>query len=703
MPEVLGRLERATEALKEASDIGKRGAPMLQVALRLAQGGWPVFPCGLDKAPLIAGGFRSRSPSAAYIKEWWKTHPEALPGICPGDQGLAALDVDSEGAFEAVNDAGIKLQGAGGFIVRTGGTSKPFSVGDGRSALTPDIVEPMHVYVQANAQPKLPGVVTRFQSGYVIAPGARRGDRMYEVMHDHKGTPVVWEGPYEGAAEPVKMDRPVDAPEYERVEAAVKLIPNGPDVTRDQYVNMAHLIKGSLGDAGLAIFLEWASRYEGADVAEDTRVFETIRAPKLGWLTLASMAAQHGFNAGPEITEAAQNDFAEVPLPSVTAMGPTQPAPGLQEEWADAGKTPRERLVEMLERVRDAKDEFERALAMLALRKSGFGPSDIRAMVGSLTQHQHSDEGNTLGELLKSPELLAEPAPAIPFLAWPGLKTLLAAREKTGKSTFALAGAAVASRGGDFLGQPVPQQRVLWVTEESLQIAVQRAELMGADHDHLVIVSMGINPRDQLQKAIERWAPQIVVIDTLYRFAGVEDENDAVAWMPILLQFDEITRAGIALLILAHAIKGSENGGYRGSSAIGGFVDAILEMKQPTEGETLRRYAGRGRLGFGKPFTVQMLKDSSFILFEGAPKDAREQKVLEYIKSSPGSSKRDIAAKTHISYADLGSFLETLLLSKQIRCEGDLTGGTTKKGKKTTQDRRQWYATGATDDFAEAK
>ena len=702
MPEVLGRLERATEALKEASDIGARGAPMLQVALRLAQGGWPVFPCGLDKAPLIAGGFRSRSPSAAHIKEWWKTHPEALPGICPGDQGLAALDVDSPGAWVRVEGAGISPNK--GFVVASGGTSEPFMLVNGTVAY------PRHVYVAAGAQPKLPGVVTRFQSGYVIAPGARRGDRMYRVTEN--ATPATWEGPYEGATEAPKTETPLDAPEYERVEAAVKLIPNGPEVTREQYVSMAHMIKGTLGDAGLPIFLEWASRYDaGVDVAEDTRVFETIRAPKLGWLTLASIAGHHGFDAGPEIQEAAQNDFAEVPLP--TLAGPTLPGEMGRHVLAEIAKadaeepTPRQRLVGMLERVRDAKDEFERALAMLALRKSGFGPSDIRAMVGSLTQHQHSDEGNTLGELLKSPELLAEPAPAIPFLAWPGLKTLLAAREKTGKSTFALAGAAVASRGGDFLGHQVPQQRVLWVTEESLQIAVQRAELMGADQDHFVIVSMGINPRDQLQKAIERWAPQIVVIDTLYRFAGVEDENDAVAWMPILLQFDEITRAGIALLILAHAIKGSENGGYRGSSAIGGFVDAILEMKQPSEGDTLRKYAGRGRLGFGKPFTVQMLKDSSFILFEGAPKDAREQQVLAYIKSSPGASKRTIANKTHIDYKDLGPFLETLLLSKQIRCEGELIETIIKKGKqageKRTQDHRQWYAVGATEDFAEAK
>ncbi len=684
MPEVESKLDRALAALKEASVMGGQGAAMVQVALRLAQGGWPVFPCGLDKAPLIAGGFRSRSPSAMYIKEWWKTHPEALPGICPGDQGLAALDVDSAESFAKVESVGGQEHMAlKGFIVASGGTSVPFSV----QGVT---IQPRHVYVQASAQPKLPGVVTRFQSGYVIAPGARRGDRRYTVIADE--TPVPWTGAYEGTSEVVKVDRPLDAPEYERVEAAVAKIPNGPDVTREQYVSMAHMIKGTLGDAGLPIFLEWASQYgDGVDVGEDTRVFETIRAPKLGWLTLASMAAQHGFAAGPELAEAAQNDFAEAPLPALS--GPTSPAPE-PEAVADAGNpTPRERLIGMLERVRDAKDDFERALALLALRKSGFVASDIRGMIGSLTEQQHSDEGNTLGELLRSPELLEEPAPAIPMLAWPGLKTLLAAREKAGKSTFALAGAAVATRGGEFLGETVAAQKVLWMTEESLQIAVQRAEAMHADHERLIIVPMGLNPREQLRKAVERWAPQIVVIDTLYRFAGVEDENDAVAWMPILLQFDEITRAGVALLILAHASK-AENGGYRGSSAIGGFVDAILEMKNPSEGETLRKYNGRGRLGFGKPFTVQLLKDGRFILFSGAPKDLREQKLVDTLKAQPGLSKRQLADEAGIAYKSVGVFLDKLLTSKEIRFEGDFV----RKGKKT-EDQRQWFAISAQDDF----
>lgn len=684
MPDaVQSKLDRAVDALREASKIGEGGGQMLHVALRLVQGGWPVFPCGLNKAPLVAGGFRARSASVAQVKDWWKTHPDAMPALCPGDQGLAALDVDTQAAYDTVGAEHLN----GNFIVQTGGTSQPFG-----------LVQPHHLYVQATAQPKIPGVVTRYQAGYVIAPGARRGERVYKVMPPGL-TPDVWHGLVEGVQdEATTLPAPADAPPFERVAAAVALIPNNEDVNRDQYVAMAHMIKGSMGDEGLPIFLEWAAKYPGADPGEDTRVFETIRTPKLGWLTLASRAATFGFDAGPEIAAAAQDEFAESPLPSLEAMRPTQPTP--DADGPDVGKSARERLMEMLTRVKDAKDDFDRALALLALRKSGFGAGEIRGLVGGLVEREHSDEGNTLGELLRSPELLVEPAPAIPMLAWPGLKTLLAAREKAGKSTFALAGAAAATRGGEFLGQPTEPQRVLWLTEESLQIAVQRAEAMQADHDRLIIVPMGLNPRDQLQQAVERWSPQIVVVDTLYRFAGVEDENDAVAWMPILLQFDEITRAGIALLILAHANK-TEKGGYRGSSAIGGFVDAILEMKNPSEGDTTRKYAGRGRLSYGKPFTVQMLKDGQFTLFNGAPKDTREQKVLSYLKSrSPGGTTRRIINRdTGIKYEELMPILESLLLSKQVTISGEIEPPKKKGGK--PQDLREWHAIAATDDFAE--
>src|SRR5439155_25466645 len=62
-----------------------------------------------------------------------------------------------------------------GLIVATGGNSPPFEF---EGATTP----PMHWYLRANGtKPDVPGVVCRFDSGYVIAPGSR-GRKLYRVL-----------------------------------------------------------------------------------------------------------------------------------------------------------------------------------------------------------------------------------------------------------------------------------------------------------------------------------------------------------------------------------------------------------------------------------------------------------------------------------------------------------------------------------------
>src|SRR5947208_5211099 len=96
--------DRPLDALIEASTVGVLRRPMIDVARVLVGGGWPVFPCGHDKAPLVSGGFKSRSDDIAQVEQWWGQHPDAMPAICPGDRGLAALDIDTAAAWGAVVD-----------------------------------------------------------------------------------------------------------------------------------------------------------------------------------------------------------------------------------------------------------------------------------------------------------------------------------------------------------------------------------------------------------------------------------------------------------------------------------------------------------------------------------------------------------------------------------------------------------------------
>lgn len=309
---------RFVEALAQAGAIGEGGGSMLCVALALAAGGFPVFPCGANKAPLVARGFKARSGDESRVREWWAQFPEALPGIVPADGGLAALDVDSADAARATTDAGVSL--TEGFLVATGGTSKPFTL-DGQE------LPPMHVYLASDVEPKIRGVVSRFLDGYVIAPGARRNGRSYRVVHD--GEPAAWQGGAP-AGEPPQITE-VDEPHLFRVRAAVNAIPNRADTDRVAYVRRAHMIKAAAGEAGRPIFLDWAARWEGGvvDPAEDARVWDTLGQSTVDRFALFHLAARHGFDDRPERLAELQADFADSPqLGSAVVTDAARATPG---------------------------------------------------------------------------------------------------------------------------------------------------------------------------------------------------------------------------------------------------------------------------------------------------------------------------------------------------------------------------------------
>src|SRR5205814_5918921 len=88
---------------------------------------------------------------------------------------------------------------------------------------------------------------------------------------------------------------------------------------------------------------------------------------------------------------------------------------------------------------------------------------------------------------------------------------------------------------------------------------------------------------------------ELVVIDPLAAFLPGPDENHAATVLAALAPLRRLTAAGSAVLLLHHPRK--EDGEPRGSGALGGFADVLLEMTGPrTSGDRQRRLRAGSRV-----------------------------------------------------------------------------------------------------------
>jgi hypothetical protein len=166
--------------------------------------------------------------------------------------------------------------------------------------------------------------------------------------------------------------------------------------------------------------------------------------------------------------------------------------------------------------------------------------------------------------------------------------TLLGGKPKVGKSTLALAVAeAIGSHAQSFLGQPVNGGPVLYVSEESGSTLIHK---LPAGDVRFLTRDLAWPP-PSWKELIEITAAEVravgavaVVIDTLAHWAGFapEKEKDAGAMQAALRHAQALAQAGPAVLLTVHVRKGGGEDGeaLRGSSALAGAADIILELER---------------------------------------------------------------------------------------------------------------------------
>ena len=246
-----------------------------------------------------------------------------------------------------------------------------------------------------------------------------------------------------------------------------------------------------------------------------------------------------------------------------------------------------------------------------------------------------------LSELLEDPTLLEPPKAVVPRLVFQNRVTLLAAREKTGKSTLAGAAAAAVSSGRAFLGSEVISGNVLIVSlEEHTQEFAQRLVRFGADPSRIAIVSGTQDLTKMIWDAAEATHPALIIFDTLGAYmdkvsgAKSVESGDAQAWLRVLMDIVELSRTHGAVLLLHHSRK--SDGHYRDSSAIGGAVDIILEMFG--SGSEPRVIKNMSRLTI--PETRFMLEGDALRLIETEAEI--QERVKRFVGAHPRCSWQDL-------------------------------------------------------------
>jgi hypothetical protein len=178
------------------------------------------------------------------------------------------------------------------------------------------------------------------------------------------------------------------------------------------------------------------------------------------------------------------------------------------------------------------------------------------------------------------------------FLA-PGEVTSLTSLWKAGKSTLVAALLSRLKQGGVFAGFPLRSGRAVVLTEEGPHQWAERAATIPFD-DHVTWFCRPfagkprhehwINFLDQVVQMDKERKIDLFVVDPIANLTPLRSENDAGEMLSALLPLQQLTNRDISVLLSHHPRKGAVVLGQaaRGSGALSGFVDIIIEMKRPS-------------------------------------------------------------------------------------------------------------------------
>lgn len=334
-----------------------------------------------------------------------------------------------------------------------------------------------------------------------------------------------------------------------------------------------------------------------------------------------------------------------------------------------------------VDRLREFADDLRKRTKQAGPSEATGLLSQAKSTLEDIDESVHSSESEDglllLRRVLEDPELLRPPTAVADRLAWEGRVSLLAGREKLGKSTLVSAAAAAVSAGRplfDGSSSVHPRTVLYYGLEEHTGDLARRLRKFDAGPDKVGLATeVREAPFAHLRRNVSFHEPALVVVDTLAAFTQHLDlePGNASDWTRVMSRIGSVARdSEAAMLLLHHARK--RDGKYRDSTAIGAGVDMILEMGRG-DGPREREIAARGRWALDD-FAFRLREDDRLRVELAGEEKALVDRVLACIERNPGASTREVRGRVRGKADDISDALRALEDDGRVRNSGNGSG-----------------------------
>jgi putative DNA primase/helicase len=562
-------------------------------ALGYADRGVPVFPCGNDKQPLVASGFKAATTDPEKILAWWQQCPTANIAARPIDDRCIVLDVDPK---NEPDPAEVK------------------ALPPTRTVRTPS--GGYHFYYKTDVEfgnrKFAKGIDVRCAAGYVLLPGSVVNGNAYLIEDDREPVPLpVWIRD-RLTAPPERLAADVEAITADRLIGLLSDI--DPDCDHDTWKKILAAIStleiDSFETTVSEIALAWsAGEYTSGKVqpanycGDDYDMASTLASfgPKAGGSTIATLVHMAREAARERALEKWSGTLrVEAIKANLKVVAPTLAAintadlddPEIPRDMAAAVKIFRDRYFE-----ETAPGEFRAQL-----------PSDLFGSLADLIAKYGVSPDTTA---LIMPNLRFSTATEPEKIDWlwngwlaRGKLHILAGAPGAGKSTIAFDLAATISRGGEWPdGSRAPLGRaVIWSAEDTwTDVILPRIMAAGGDRSRVHHIEgyqdRAFDPATDLAGIYEALTvyPDIslLILDPVLNVVTAESRETAKTRRDLTPLVTLLGKANIPGLGISHFTKNSDKQDpldrVVGSGAFGAYARLVMAAAKGIDDEAVRK------------------------------------------------------------------------------------------------------------------